>query len=183
MYLLLLIIETIHEILVSWSTRLPSNQSIVIYNSSNYQFKSYGEEKYFMDGGPLKSVQYFHKVKLSNLRPGTRYEYICGSDLGWSKRFYFKTIPDINQQNESQHNTWIPQLAIFGDMGLENAQSLPLLQQDIQRDMYDAIIHVGDLAYDLDTNNAQIGDAFMKQLETVAAYVPYMVVPGNHEEK
>lgn len=173
-------IETIHEIVVSWSTRLPTSQSIVIYNSSNHQSKSYGDEKRFVDGGPLKSVQYFHKVKLSNLKPGTRYEYICGSDLGWSKSFHFKTVP---HENGSENKTWAPYLAIFGDMGYENAQSLPRLKQDTQQEMYDAIIHVGDLAYDLDTDNAHIGDVFMEQLENVAAYVPYMVVPGNHEEK
>jgi len=42
---------------------------------------------------------------------------------------------------------------------------------------------VGDFAYDMDTANAAVGDAFMRQIESVAAYVPYMVCPGNHEEK
>lgn len=68
-------------------------------------------------------------------------------------------------------------------MGNENAQSLSRLQQDTQRGMYDAIIHVGDFAYDMDTDNAEVGDAFMRQIESIAAYVPYMVCPGNHEEK
>jgi len=68
-------------------------------------------------------------------------------------------------------------------MGNENAQSMGRLQQDTERGMYDAIIHVGDFAYDMDTSNAAVGDAFMRQIESVAAYVPYMVCPGNHEEK
>ncbi|XP_029475711.1 acid phosphatase type 7 isoform X2 [Rhinatrema bivittatum] len=41
----------------------------------------------------------------------------------------------------------------------------------------------GDFAYDMDKDNARIGDAFMRQIESVAAYVPYMTCPGNHEEK
>lgn len=78
---------------------------------------------------------------------------------------------------------WSPSIALFGDMGNENAQSLARLQQETQNGMYDTIIHVGDFAYDMNTDNARVGDEFMRQVETIAAYVPYMVVPGNHEEK
>lgn len=31
--------------------------------------------------------------------------------------------------------------------------------------------------------NAEVGDAFMRQIESIAAYLPYMTCPGNHEEK
>nr|XP_028597726.1 acid phosphatase type 7 isoform X2 [Podarcis muralis] len=41
----------------------------------------------------------------------------------------------------------------------------------------------GDFAYDLDTDNSYVGDAFMRKIEPVAALVPYMTCPGNHEEK
>ena len=30
-------------------------------------------------------------------------------------------------------------------------------------------------------HNGQTGDEFMKQIETIAAYVPYMTCVGNHE--
>lgn len=78
---------------------------------------------------------------------------------------------------------WSPHIAIFGDMGNENAQSLARLQEEGQRRVYDAIIHVGDFAYDMNSENAEVGDQFMRQIESLAAYVPYMVCPGNHEEK
>lgn len=32
-------------------------------------------------------------------------------------------------------------------------------------------------------DNALVGDAFMRKIEAVAAFVPYMTCPGNHEEK
>ncbi|XP_053253644.1 acid phosphatase type 7 isoform X2 [Podarcis raffonei] len=41
----------------------------------------------------------------------------------------------------------------------------------------------GDFAYDLDTSNSYVGDAFMRKIEPVAGLVPYMTCPGNHEEK
>jgi hypothetical protein len=30
-------------------------------------------------------------------------------------------------------------------------------------------------------NDARVGDEFMRQIEPMAAYVPYQVCPGNHE--
>lgn len=30
--------------------------------------------------------------------------------------------------------------------------------------------------------NSKVGDRFMNQIEPMAAYVPYMTCPGNHEE-
>ena len=41
---------------------------------------------------------------------------------------------------------------------------------------------VGDFAYNLEDDNAKVGDEFMRQIEPIAAYVPYLVTPGNHEE-
>lgn len=36
-------------------------------------------------------------------------------------------------------------------MGNENAQSLSRLQEETQRGLYDAILHVGDFAYDMNS--------------------------------
>ncbi|XP_061385995.1 acid phosphatase type 7-like [Musca vetustissima] len=171
--------ETLNDIVVTWSTRNATSKSIVFYgdnfrNSKTIK-KAEGSSVLFVDGGPKSSSQYIHKVAISGLKPKTRYVYNCGSDEGWSATYSFVVPPS--------GESWSPSLAIYGDMGNENAQSLSRLQQDTQRGMYDAIIHVGDFAYDMDTDNAEVGDAFMRQIETIAAYVPYMVCPGNHEEK
>lgn len=102
--------------------------------------------------------------------------YHCGSRYGWSNVFYMRTVPEDTTE-------WSPQIVIFGDMGNENAQSLSRLQEETERGLYDAAIHVGDFAYDMNTDDARVGDEFMKQIESVAAYIPYMTVPGNHEER
>ena len=39
------------------------------------------------------------------------------------------------------------------------------------------------MAYDLDSEGGRVGDEFMRQIEPVAAYAPYMTCPGNHEQK
>ncbi len=31
--------------------------------------------------------------------------------------------------------------------------------------------------------NARVGDEFMRQVEALAAYIPYMTTVGNHEQK
>jgi hypothetical protein len=48
-------------------------------------------------------------------------------------------------------SNWSPSFAIFGDMGNLNAQSLPRLQEETMLGMYDAILHVGDFAYDMNS--------------------------------
>ncbi|KAK2193212.1 hypothetical protein NP493_16g00054 [Ridgeia piscesae] len=72
-------------------------------------------------------------------------------------------------------------MAVFGDMGNANARSLGRLQEETQRGHFDAFLHVGDFAYDMHTDNAKVGDAFMNQIQAIAAYVPYMTCVGNHE--
>jgi len=42
-------------------------------------------------------------------------------------------------------------------------------------------IHVGDMAYDLEFDGGENGDAFMNQIQDIAANIPYMTCVGNHE--
>lgn len=152
-----------------------TGKSIVEYGIGGLVLSASGTSKLFTDGGSAKHSQYIHKVKLSNLELNQKYVYHCGGSFGWSPEFWFNTL-----RNDSD---WAPHIAIFGDMGNENAQSLPRLQEETQRGMYDSIIHVGDFAYDMHSDNAAVGDQFMNQIESIAAYLPYMVCPGNHEER
>lgn len=133
-----------------------------------------GNSRKFIDGGNTKHSQFIHSVTLERLTPGSAYTYHCGSRHGWSPKYTFRA--------SSRKDDWSPHLAIFGDMGNENAQSLTRLQEEGQRGMYDAVIHVGDFAYDMNSANGAVGDQYMRQIEPLAAYVPYMVCAGNHEE-
>ncbi|CAH2239630.1 jg3200 [Pararge aegeria aegeria] len=101
--------------------------------------------------------------------------YHVGSTYGWSEKFSFKTPP--NGEN------WIVRAAIYGDMGNKNAHSLSYLQDEAQRGHFDVVLHVGDFAYDMDTDDARVGDEFMRQIQPLAAGLPYMTCPGNHESK
>jgi hypothetical protein len=60
-----------------------------------------------------------------------------GSPLGLSMKYTFRTIPNEDRKS----------FAVYGDLGVVNAQSLTRLQKEAQLDYYDAILHVGDFAY------------------------------------
>lgn len=101
--------------------------------------------------------------------------YRVGSKHAWSAIFDFRTFPlDANV-------TWSPRLALFGDLGLVNGRSLPYLVNASLKNSFDAIIHLGDISYDLFSSQGRTGDAFLNKMQPAAARVPYMVLPGNHE--
>uniref|UniRef100_A0A336JZ87 Purple acid phosphatase n=1 Tax=Culicoides sonorensis TaxID=179676 RepID=A0A336JZ87_CULSO len=164
-----------NEIIVTWSTLDDAGKSIVEYGINGLILQAEGTSERFVDGGLKKHTQYIHRVHLKNLTPDSKYIYHCGGENGWSPEFWFVT--------PKEGENWSPRFAIYGDMGNENAQSLSRLQEEAQRGHFDAILHVGDFAYDMNTDDGKVGDAFMNQIQSVAGYVPYMVCPGNHEEK
>ncbi|XP_038622962.1 acid phosphatase type 7 [Tachyglossus aculeatus] len=161
---------------VTWTTWVAAASEVQFGQAPGeiLPLRAQGTSSPFVDGGILRRTLYMHRVLLRGLTPGVRYVYRCGSNQGWSRRFRFVALrpgPD-----------WSPRLAVFGDMGADNAQALPRLHRDAQRGLYDAVLHVGDFAYNMDQDNAQVGDRFMRLIEPVAATLPYMTCPGNHEE-
>ena len=104
-------------------------------------------------------------------------DYRVGCNITLSDLYLFRSFPIYSPSLDN----WSPHIAIYGDMGNSNAQSLPRLQRETQEGMYDMILHVGDFAYNMDSENARVGDEFMRQIESIAAYTPYMTCPGNHE--
>jgi phosphodiesterase/alkaline phosphatase D-like protein len=150
-----------------------------------------------------------HRACMLSLDPRTMYNYRVGSNsTGWSSVFAFVSQPLAAEMKGAP-----VRIGWLADFGVTNGRSLPLLMKEagaFTDRRLDAIIHVGDIAYDLDcradelgpgsehaavmTGQANglstvtstgidgfIGDAFMRGLEPVAAAIPYMVSPGNHE--
>ena len=63
--------------------------------------------------------------------------YYCGNEKSFSDVYEFTSMnPDPK---------WSPTLALFGDFGSANAQSLDYLRSDVTRGKLDAILHVGKL--------------------------------------
>ena len=56
-----------------------------------------------------------------------------------------------------------------------------LLAKKIDWSKYDGFLHGGDFAYDVQNDLGMRGDNYFNNLSTVITKVPYLVVPGNHE--
>lgn len=166
--------DTNQDMVITWLTPSETPSSVVKFGTSDMNTVVEGTFQKFTDGGLEHRTMWIHRVVLKNLTPHTTYLYHCGSPLGWSEIFYFTTWKNGTD--------WPVRVVMFGDMGAVNPQSLPELQEETQLGFYDAVIHVGDFAYDMDTDNARVGDEFMRQIQPIAAYVPYMTCPGNHEQ-
>uniref|UniRef100_A0A915DB86 Purple acid phosphatase n=1 Tax=Ditylenchus dipsaci TaxID=166011 RepID=A0A915DB86_9BILA len=110
---------------------------------------------FFVDGGKAQVKRYSHRATISSVQAGLRYFYRVGSPNGWSNIY---TLLDSKSVRMEVLNTL-----------------------EAQDNDFDVILHVGDLAYNLDTDEGKFGDEFMRQIEPAAAYVPYMTVVGNHE--
>ncbi|XP_033735387.1 acid phosphatase type 7-like [Pecten maximus] len=167
------------HMVVTWSTQKISNGTMCAYGlDSSLASTATGFSVKFSQsssGSSVNHTQYIHRTTLVNLKPGVKYFYRCGDGVQMSPELYF-----FSKRTDTK---WSPSIALFGDMGKTNAQSLIRLEKDVQKNMYDAIFHVGDFAYDMDSDNGQVGDSFMRNIQPIAAHVPYMTCPGNHEEK
>lgn len=72
--------------------------------------------------------------------------------------------------------------ALFGDLGFLNNNTVFDQLLDLARhEGMDAVFHIGDIAYNIDTDCNRMGDTFYKKVQPLASLVPYVFGPGNHE--
>lgn len=129
--------------------------------------------------GPGWRNLYNYRARMNYLEPGHTYKYQVRTHTKTGSTFYSSSYR-FKVKDISNPETQVT-LALYGDLGLINGQSIPRLTDDVDRGKYDAIIHNGDFAYDLDTHHGLYGDEFMRKIEPIAARVPYQVSVGNHE--
>ena len=134
------------EMMVTWLTidsieTKPTVEFGSMDSFPSYPFTSSGWSTKFVDGGSEQRTMYIHRVLMEGLTPGQGYYYHVGSPEGWSDVFWFTALKSGTE--------WSPRFAIYGDLGNVNGQSIPRLQQEVSRGAFDAVLHVGDFAYDL----------------------------------
>uniref|UniRef100_A0A0N5BAV9 Purple acid phosphatase n=1 Tax=Strongyloides papillosus TaxID=174720 RepID=A0A0N5BAV9_STREA len=163
---------------ISWTTFFDmskmNNNPTVKYglNSSNLALTETGSTKIFKHiTGNI--TRYFHRVYLTDLLFDTTYYYKVGDDQTWSKIFYFHTFPEGTNYDVK--------FCIFGDMDTGKNSTIIALSKAVKTRECEIILHIGDIAYQLQKNDGLVGDDFMRQIESIAAYAPYMVIDGNHE--
>ncbi|PIC31363.1 hypothetical protein B9Z55_012089 [Caenorhabditis nigoni] len=164
------------EMVVTWLTQgpLPNVTPYVSFGLSKnaLQWTARATTTSWKDQGSHGYVRYTHRATMTKMVPGDQYYYRVGSSQDMSDVFHFWQ-PDPTKNLRA---------AIFGDLSVY--KGTPTINQLIDAthdDHFDVIIHIGDIAYDLHDDEGDRGDAYMKAIQPFAAYVPYMVLPGNHE--
>jgi len=73
---------------------------------------------------------------------------------------------------------------IFGDWGIgpNGKDTSKMINNFAELRLFDAVLHVGDMSYDLQDFNGRTGDIWNNEKQPVAANFPYMTIPGNHED-
>jgi hypothetical protein len=149
------------------------------------------ESTTFADGGDEKYTQVNHVGVMDALKPSTVYYYKVGHTVGneagneangctcWSDTFSYKTAPDA----KTLPGEFPLKFGIWGDMGFANSQILKSVTAEVEGGAFDMILHVGDFAYDMHSDNGHTGDDFMNAIQPLASRVPYMVDVGNHEQE
>ncbi|CDS35747.1 iron:zinc purple acid phosphatase protein [Echinococcus multilocularis] len=163
---------------VTWTTQHQASTSAILYGQNEPKIFVSALQTPFVDGGEEQRVIYMHKVTLWDLLPNTTYVYKVGNNASteafiWSTVYSFRTLPSGSD--------WPLSFAMLGDMGVEGGVSIPYLESDAKSGVFQILLHNGDFAYDFDTNNGRLGDAFMQLMQETAARVPYMTAVGNHE--
>ncbi|NGN66083.1 metallophosphoesterase family protein [Streptomyces sp. A7024] len=125
--------------------------------------------------------QYYVHAALNDLDPGTTYHYALGHegyDDGKASAS-FRTAPAMARAFT---------FTAFGDQGITRAaRTMGKLIGDRDPAFH---LHAGDICYAEETGHgreddskydARVWDAFLKQIDPVAAKVPWMIATGNHD--
>lgn len=172
---------------VMWTTFAPTADSTLRLCPSGEPCQDYsGSMRLFLfdeEDGEDPIPRYIHEVTLENLKAGFEYTYAVGSGIEtiWSQEFSFKG-PKVSYTSAVLTNS--TNFLAFGDFGTCSNMStatLTALTAEAHEHDYDFYILPGDIAYDLYMFNGVRGDWFLRDIEGFAAFLPFMVVAGNHE--
>jgi len=124
------------------------------------------------------ATDYITSLSITNLARDTNYGYIvfgdCKNSSTCTEELNFKSLPEDDD---------VFNIGFYGDLG-SNGQAL--LEQGpggllSYSSNFDLIVHNGDLAYNLGSDNGTNGNLFLTRIAPITSQIPYLVTPGNHE--
>lgn len=119
-----------------------------------------------------EGLHVIHRALIAGLQPSTTYYYRPSSNNIVSGPFYFKS-PAVDQNAPHE-------FLVVGGMG-QHWELQPTLISEALTGTYSLMLHLGGFTADFAENNGTMGDKFMRLLQPVAAYIPCMTSPGEHE--
>ena len=169
-----------NEIKITWITFLPVPSLIyyrrILCQSSSKWMKAESFYHIFDAGKYFYRLEYIHSGIIEVDKDCT-YEYYVGSFFGWSA---------VHTFSGKTHGPSVPgpvSLLVVADWGggSEGVFTKNLIVHEIKNGEVNAILHAGDIAYELGDLEGMVGDIWFNMIEPIAARVPYMTLPGNHE--
>lgn len=118
-----------------------------------------------------------HFVKFAGLEPGRQYTYRVRSGnkaSSWSPWNKFR-VPRAPTESPASV------LAVYGDMGHSFHNPMENIRDYCANGEIDAVLHMGDHAYDLGGAGDRRGDAYMNVFSSALSTCPWIPVMGNHE--
>ena len=178
-----------NEIAVMWTTWLPLAYPQLLYsqkNQQNWQYVVPTSRLFFKNHKYDIFFEVTYTAILTHLHPDEIYQFRVGQSPNfWSEVFNFSGYSPFYTSPTEEDLKYQPCVAILGDMGI-GPYSLPsraFLLDLVTSHSIDAVIHLGDIGYDLERHMGGTADVFFREIEPIAAQTPYMVIPGNHEHK
>lgn len=158
---------------VTYNEQLPENPPVAMFgqDQDNLNITAKGVTHSYKPPG---REYLLHFVKLDNLEDRKRYYYKVksGSDsCDWSPVYSFR----------APYEDGVTRIATYGDMGHSHYNNMQNMIDDCANGGIDAIVHMGDHAYNLGMSNDRRGDAYMNAFSPVLSGCPWFPIIGNHE--
>lgn len=151
------------------------------YNSADYlnifciahDYKNSAVSSNLIQTFYFEGLTYFY-LKFENMTKYTEYEIIC-SDIQTKEPLDIRTIRFPKTDS-------ITNLLTFGDWSLspEGDASADLIRYKFL-DKTDAVLFLGDIAYDLNEEKGERGNTFLNYIKDITSVVPFQMSVGNHE--
>jgi hypothetical protein len=183
--------ENEHEIRVTWSVTPFDFGSEIYYRET---LCGVGNEiswikletsvKYYQHGDLSHQYQYVYTSLIQDTNPRCIYEYLVSNGIfSRETKFFYGRTPYYEEPFDIEDLNYQPRVILIGDMGVGNYSQYTrkMMNEEAQTGSYDFSIHLGDIAYDLDSYGGEIANRYMKDIESFASEFPYMTAPGNHE--
>jgi len=161
-------------------------QKITIQNNFNYTFQANGKNVSY------QSVAY--TALINNLTYGSSYKYTIQDSQNVSlitpinfrlasPRFSNTTYATNKTYGNLTNKTISNKIVLIGnlDSNIQGSTTINQVYTEINKaaDTYAGIIQIGDIAYNLETNNGATGDSFFETIQQLASNIPFIITSGN----
>ena len=165
---------TTKSIVIRWRTDVPTSSKV------SYALAGTGNFTTQVDETPKTE----HIIKLSDLKPDTRYDYKVGNtqkDLASGEDFYFTTAPTADTQRPLKF--WV--MGDFGDLSTAKyisnqtgVRDAYLARKKAQTDLW---LWLGDMGYGANRDGIMQAGIFNFYGNKIFGNTPISYAPGNHE--